>query len=157
MSRKRCRRKVWEVQAIPVAFSMRKTHLDQASLLARQCLDALLTSEATPEHVASINSVSRFCVAMVDRLVADKTIDASPAGEEARAVAVEGKAAIESVQRRLDETGKVGVSGPERQALVALMALSDEIDKVATRRQSRDIVETVFGDMFIPTSKPVQL
>jgi hypothetical protein len=153
--RKGCKRKVWQVQAIPLTFSMRQSDLNKAGLLARKSLDVLLSSEANEDDVVALRSVARFCSAMVARLVADATIDREP-GAVAAEVAATGLAAIESVISRMGATGKIGCSGLERQQLVALLDLSDEIDKVATRRQSRDIVEQVFGDMFAPTSKPIQ-
>ncbi|WOB06537.1 hypothetical protein [Piscinibacter gummiphilus] len=144
--RKRCKRKVWSTHGTPVTFGLRREELAGPSLIARHCLDEVLKHTGTPDHVAAIGSVAKYCVAIVERLIKDDSIPAEQHGP-ARAVAADGAEAIAAVQARYTREGKVGCSGEERQQLAALLDLNDEIDKVATRRQSRDVVRQVMGDL----------
>lgn len=147
MSRKRCKRKVWSTRGTPVTYGLRAEDVKRGQLLVRASLDAILSHTGTEEHIDSIVGVAMFCRSMCERLRADGSVSDASALDAAHSVAIDGFDAIAGVKQRLIDTGKVGCTGAERQALVALIDVNEELDKVASRRQALDVVNQVFGTL----------
>jgi hypothetical protein len=63
---------------------------------------------------------------------------------EARAAMVEGLEAIRNVKARLERTGKYGASQLEFQAIGVALGMTDEMQKMATRREQRDALRAVY-------------
>ena len=64
---------------------------------------------------------------------------------EARAAMIEGLDAIKSVKERLDRTGQYGASQLEFQAIGVALGLTDEMQKMSTRREQRDSLRAVYA------------
>jgi len=130
---------------VPVTFSLQKGCLDRSNLIARQALDALLSGAADDQHVATMMSVAMYSVKLAARLQDDQSADEAEL-LRAKSAADEGLAALRSVIARRAELGRIGCSGAERQALIALADVHEAIDTVATRRQSRDAFVAVLEE-----------
>lgn len=63
---------------------------------------------------------------------------------EARQALIDGLEAIRSVKARLERTGQYGASQPEFQAIGVALGLTDEMQKMATRREQRDALRAVY-------------
>jgi hypothetical protein len=63
---------------------------------------------------------------------------------EARTAMIEGLTAIRSVKARLERTGQYGASQLEFQAIGVALGLTDEMQKMSTRREQRDSLRAVY-------------
>jgi hypothetical protein len=63
---------------------------------------------------------------------------------EARKALEDGLAAIRGIKDRLERTGKYGASQPEFQAIGVALGLTDEMQKMATRKEQRDALRAVY-------------
>lgn len=145
MSRKRCRRKVWSTPAIPITFGLQRAGLNQCALLGRSALASILDGSGTEDHVAQLLQVSLYCVLLCDRLRDDDSVD----GElltAASHMACDGHGAVLAIQVRLQFNGGIECSSAEREALVRMFDLHDQLDRVATRRQARDVALAIWSE-----------
>lgn len=63
---------------------------------------------------------------------------------EARKAMEDGLEAIRGVKDRLERTGKYGASQPEFQAIGVALGLTDEMQKMSTRKEQRDALRAVY-------------
>ena len=106
-----------------------------------QAFAMLKTPDATIEHLCTVQSVTALAV----ELVKSAKDMAEESRSAAKPIAEEGKAAAMSAISRMTKTGKIGLSGPEIKAISACIELSDQLLKIATRRECRDAMRIVLG------------
>jgi hypothetical protein len=63
---------------------------------------------------------------------------------EAREAMIKGLDAIKSVTARVSRTGQYGASQLEFQAMGVALGLTDEMQKMSTRREQRDSLRAVY-------------
>lgn len=128
----------------PIVFGTNPDLLRSGNLRLRASLDAVICGEGTEENISALEVAALFCLGMCDRLEDDKTCDAEQIAA-ARETAELGRDAVAGVQQRFNEMRMVNCTDQERTALNDLVCVNEEIDKVATRRQSRDVFLSIIN------------
>lgn len=131
--------------ASPIVFALNVDLLRNGNLRLRASLDAVVRGDGSDDDIAALECAAQFCLRMCDRLVVDQTCD-EVAVAQARQAAQLGRDAVAAVQQRFNETAVVGCTDDERLAMHDLVCVNEEIDKVATRRQSRDVFLEIIAE-----------
>lgn len=100
-------------------------------------LEALRTGSASTDDYNTL-AIRVFWAAQMAR-------DHVDADDELTKVTEQGVGAIAAISERYDRLGRFGAAGPELLALADALALADQLQALATRRQQEDSLATVLG------------
>lgn len=129
---------------VPVTFAMRPQDLSARAIYSRTALDAVLRHQANAANLDTLAAVVAYSLAMCQRLREDGSVDLSQV-DAVLDIVRDGADAVGSVKERFVATGKIGCAALERQQLVSLVEAGEAIDRVATRRQVRDVTSALYA------------
>lgn len=125
-----------DVAPVPLMFSATAAMATQLAVRTRQVVDALIGHGATAQHVAAVE-VEMVCALHLVDAAAEHPGRHQVTAESVVEIANELLRISDSVRSiigRQRETGRIGCTGPERQDLLALADLADQLREAFPRR-----------------------
>ena len=121
MSRKKCKRKVWPTQVDTIAIAIDGARITDAAHLDKLRLRELAAIEAFARGRATVEDWKD----LADMLNVAETMGTQGIGPEVLPVCETAQRALAEAHRRHTQLGKLGLSGPELQALRELHEYHD--------------------------------
>lgn len=123
------------MRTVPLAFGFTAEAKVSAALQVRAALKSVLDHCAAHDDLAVLVRVALYCNAMCVKMIKGGSFESDGLADAAEAVTA-GMTAVNSVIDRLNRTGKIGASGPERGQLAGLVDAYEAMFNAATRRES---------------------